>query len=443
VPEVRSLLLRFRLSPRERRLIAAAAHQRDQTTSEFTRRAAIAVAEATLTLAAPRPACSDRLSRIETKTAAPATLEHKTSGGALELKAGDKPGEFVVVVYTCPGPDDQGDFIPPSAFHPGDDAVLSQWNHSAIHDSKPAGRGKLSVDGNRVLVSGTFFLDSTVGRDTYETIRGLKERCEYSIGYLVNRWRAPTAAEAKRGVSRVIEDLTVFEISPVTLGAAGRGRTGTVSIKSALAENITNVIGETATREVLTLVNDLIDLKRSHSAEQMQEKRLAVETERMPRVIDRDRRQTAEKAARLAADILGGKPRRIRWLDEGTAIKLNVDGRVWTDQLEEVWINAKTVKPFEVAAHESYHCFRPEDRDEESARHFGQMLDAIHQTGSKLFIVDTFDNLDWCGANADGDIGITRETLTAYKLNIQSLGIRDNGGWPLSTRSWSEITMLA
>lgn len=86
--------------------------------------------------------------------------------------------------------------------------------------------GKGKGGRNLGILTGNFFIDTTHGRDTYLTVKGLRELQEWSFGY---------EAESTKGVwagvqANLTKRYNVHEVSPVLIGA-GNG-TQTLAIKS-------------------------------------------------------------------------------------------------------------------------------------------------------------------------------------------------------------------
>jgi hypothetical protein len=377
----------IRVNDREYASIETAAALMNEKPASFARRGAIALARSLIHQANPLPRIPDG---VELKTA-PATerREVKRVPGLTQEKA-KATGEFTALVYLCTGaPDLDGDLIAPSAFHAGDDVVVSQWNHSAFGENLPSGRGKLRVDNNRVLVDGRFFLETTHGRDTHETVKQLGERCEWSIGYAVTKTRVPTNEERDRGVRRVILALSLFEVSPVNKGAAGEGRTGTVAIKNAPL-NPTDIA---QTLDFVAAKNDLADAIRERNAVVREMKALIAQTEIKRRMVDATTRASAERGAQFAAVLLtqskAAAAPTIRWLSDAAAKECGIDGAFFTDVPGEIWVKSTlgAERAFEVGAHETFHALRPE-HDEKDTLHFGEMLTGVVEIDSDPLLGD-------------------------------------------------------
>ena len=115
----------------------------------------------------------------------------------------------------------------------GQEVPISAYAHASWPERGgrlPVGKGVISetkVKGRNLgVLEGGFFTDTTAGRDTYLTVKGLGSLQEWSFGYQV---------EPKAGIwagvpANLNKSYTVHEVSPVLIGA-GNG-TGTLAIKS-------------------------------------------------------------------------------------------------------------------------------------------------------------------------------------------------------------------
>lgn len=150
-------------------------------------------------------------------------MEQKRVSLDVKFLADDEPeGTFEAVFATLNVVDHDGDIIRPGAVKETP-VRISAYNHSSWGGALPVGRGTASERGNELIVKGRFFLNTTVGRDTYLTVKELSpDLQEYSFGYNVLAESKP--AHDVNAV-RVIDSLEVFEVSPVLLGAGLSTRT--------------------------------------------------------------------------------------------------------------------------------------------------------------------------------------------------------------------------
>ena len=122
--------------------------------------------------------------------------------------------------------DHDGDVTRPGAF-PTKDVPMSAYNHTSWDGALPVGKGTISEQGDWAVFSGQFFMNTTHGRDAYETVKGLGPLAEYSYGYTILDG-GPAVHDGKS--VRELRKLDPHEVSPVLMGA-GIG-THTLAIKS-------------------------------------------------------------------------------------------------------------------------------------------------------------------------------------------------------------------
>lgn len=159
-------------------------------------------------------------------------LETKAFSG-FEVKDAEK-GEVTAIVATLNVVDKDGDVILPGAVADGTRVKLSAYNHDIIFEERaPVGIGTLTTKGDKLILDGQFFMDTTRGRDSFHTAKGLGAEGEWSIGFPRKSAEAATMTEEWRakGAKRVITKMSVIEASPVFIGA-GVG-TQTVAAKAA------------------------------------------------------------------------------------------------------------------------------------------------------------------------------------------------------------------
>lgn len=120
----------------------------------------------------------------------------------------------------------------PGAFPIGKEVPISSYMHTSWMGALPVGKGVISADDQHVYVDGGFFLNTTHGRDHYETVKSLDGLQEWSYGYDVLEASYDTAVlSAYPGAMRGLLKVDPFEVSPVLKGA-GVG-TQTEAIKGA------------------------------------------------------------------------------------------------------------------------------------------------------------------------------------------------------------------
>lgn len=152
----------------------------------------------------------------------------KTYRSPIELKEDGDPGSFRAVFATFNVIDHDGDVTLPGAFTEGQKVRIAYWGHR--WRDLPVGKGAIHQDEEKAWVDGQFFLDTAGGEETYKTVKNLGDLQEWSYGFDVEESRMGTfLADMQERDVQFLEKLTVYEVSPVMLGA-GIG-TGTETIK--------------------------------------------------------------------------------------------------------------------------------------------------------------------------------------------------------------------
>lgn len=158
-------------------------------------------------------------------------FETKTFG-AFEIKDAEA-GEVTAIVATLGVVDKDGDVLLPGSFPSSAAVKMSGYSHDVVLDgAAPVGKGTISVDGDKAVFRGKFFLSTQRGRESFNMVKELGADGEWSFGYprgvqttaLTDDWRA-------KGARRLITGLQPIEASPVFVGA-GVG-TGTLMTKAA------------------------------------------------------------------------------------------------------------------------------------------------------------------------------------------------------------------
>lgn len=111
---------------------------------------------------------------------------------------------------------------------------MSAYGHTSWPEKGarlPAGRLDIGPDSatKSAVANGSFFLKTSHGRDTYETVKALDELAEWSYGYKILSAVKTGAKTAKGKVVVRLKGLDIREVSPVLVGA---GITRTIGIKS-------------------------------------------------------------------------------------------------------------------------------------------------------------------------------------------------------------------
>jgi hypothetical protein len=113
------------------------------------------------------------------------------------------------------------------AFEEGAPVRISAYNHASWEGALPIGKGTIHEEGDKAVFRGEFF-KTQAAQDTREALKGLGEMAEWSYGFDV---KDSESGEHEGKSVRFLKSLKVYEVSPVLLGAAGPGRTGTIDVK--------------------------------------------------------------------------------------------------------------------------------------------------------------------------------------------------------------------
>lgn len=149
--------------------------------------------------------------------------KHITTGAQLKT-AGSEEGALTAVFSTFDQIDRDGDVVLASAIPDGQEVPLV-WAHDW---NRPIGKGTIHVEGGRAVFKGAFWLDTDDGLQAYRKVKNAGTLQEYSWGFGILK----ANTEKFRGLlARVIKATEIFEVSPVLVGAGGRGMTGTLSVK--------------------------------------------------------------------------------------------------------------------------------------------------------------------------------------------------------------------
>lgn len=118
--------------------------------------------------------------------------------------------------------DSDRDVTLPGAFTDGAPVRISAYNHRSWDDALPVGKGMIHADDHEAILDGEFFMTTSHGRDTFETVKQLGPLAEWSYGYDV--LDAEPGTQDGRAV-QFLKRLAVHEVSPVLRGAGVNTRT--------------------------------------------------------------------------------------------------------------------------------------------------------------------------------------------------------------------------
>src|SRR5210317_2440222 len=91
------------------------------------------------------------------------------------------------------------------------------WNHDW---SKVIGRGVIETDNQKAVFKG-YFLNTEAGKEAYNTVKAMQDMQQFSYGFQVMKSTKGTHIDSKgeEVPVRVLEDVKVWEVSPVLVGA--------------------------------------------------------------------------------------------------------------------------------------------------------------------------------------------------------------------------------
>lgn len=164
-------------------------------------------------------------------------MKRKTLGD-VELLDSDR-GVIKAVFSTLNVRDHDGDITPPGAFKEGSEVKISAYNHGSHMGALPVGKGTIHSDSTKAWLDGQFFMNTTGGKDTFETVKQLGTLGEWSYGYDVLK-EGPGEVDGVKG--NILHELAVYEVSPVLLGAG----IGTHTIE---AKNLTDMDDDELAKE--------------------------------------------------------------------------------------------------------------------------------------------------------------------------------------------------
>ncbi|MGH2970157.1 MAG: hypothetical protein ACRDK0_14015, partial [Solirubrobacteraceae bacterium] len=99
-----------------------------------------------------------------------------------EIKNAAK-GEVSAVFSTFNVIDSDGDVTIPGAFTDGQEVLISAYGHKVWEGVLPVGKGVIRQTDSEAILDGKFFLDTDDGRNTFNVIKNVGARQEWSYGY--------------------------------------------------------------------------------------------------------------------------------------------------------------------------------------------------------------------------------------------------------------------
>jgi len=161
----------------------------------------------------------------------------------IELK--DDSGQVEAVFSLFNSLDSDGDVVVPGAVKSGfkNNQVPMVWSHKW---DMPIGKGTISQDDDKAVFKGEFFMDTESGKEAYNLVKNMGDMQQWSFGYKVNdsEFSKTKDNDGDDTNARYLKDLTVYEVSPVLVGANQDTYTLAIKSNTELLKEITEVKGE-------------------------------------------------------------------------------------------------------------------------------------------------------------------------------------------------------
>ena len=155
-------------------------------------------------------------------------MDNESKNIDIELK--DNSGQVEAVFSLFNSLDSDGDVVVPGAVKSGfkNNQVPMVWSHKW---DMPIGKGTIAQDDDQAVFKGEFFMDTESGKEAYNLVKTMGDMKQWSFGYKVNDSEfAKAKTQDGETNARYLKDLTVYEVSPVLVGA--NQDTYTLAIKS-------------------------------------------------------------------------------------------------------------------------------------------------------------------------------------------------------------------
>lgn len=168
--------------------------------------------------------------------------------------------------------DSDGDVVEPGAIKSGFKSgnVPMVWAHKW---DMPIGKGYITEDKDKATFTGEFFMDTDSGKEAYKIVKNMGDMQQWSFGYRVNDSEygklKKDGSDSEEDV-RFLKDLTVFEVSPVLVGANQETYTLAIKSNTDLLKDIDDEVKEVITNEdnIDEEVNEIYEDNLSDNEEQ-------------------------------------------------------------------------------------------------------------------------------------------------------------------------------
>lgn len=143
---------------------------------------------------------------------------------------GEEKGSVEAVFSVYNNLDSDGDVVVPGAVKSGfkDNQVPMVFAHKW---DQPIGKGVIVENEDSAVFKGSFFMDTEAGKEAYNLVKSMGDLQQWSFGFRVNDAEVGKfKKDDTESEVRYLKDLTVYEVSPVLVGA--NQETYTLAIKS-------------------------------------------------------------------------------------------------------------------------------------------------------------------------------------------------------------------
>ncbi len=151
------------------------------------------------------------------------TLARKSFTG-VTIKDADQ-GLASAVFCTYDVVDRDGDVHVKGCFNEGASVVISAYGHKSWEGALPIGKGTIKSVGNEAICDMEFFMNTTHGRDTFETVKQLSEAGLQEWSYSLYEVTAERGVKDGKTVRFLKKINLVKEVSPTLMGAGIDTRT--------------------------------------------------------------------------------------------------------------------------------------------------------------------------------------------------------------------------
>lgn len=173
-----------------------------------------------------------------------------------KLADDDKGGvEAVFSVFNIR--DHDGDVVKSGAIE-NESKVTMAWAHDW---SKPIGKGLVTVDNDKAVFKGKFFIDTESGNEAYKIVKNMGDDQDWSWGFIPKEVQQADPEDYNGLETREILKAEIFEVSPVLRGA--NSQTQTVALKSKSRRSFADQCSTTldVVKELVQRTSSLADLR--------------------------------------------------------------------------------------------------------------------------------------------------------------------------------------